>query len=498
MEKAQDVEMKDVSDDPKVTKEGDKEKPQEKEKDADTLTVEDVREQLKLIERGVSQKEQRYISRALRSLPSLRKKLNDNVMRRLVSLLLPQASPVRETLLQYLTEPMDTSSRPRSTRGMTLSCESECFLHLLVLLLVLDGGNLDQARNCADALMERLSKLNSRMLDLIAAKCYFYYARVYELQGHLARIRSTLHSRLRTATLRHDEEGQAVLLNLLLRNLLHYNLYDQADKLIAKSKFPESASNNEWTRYLFYTGRIRAIQLEYSEAYSKLMQAIRKAPQNSAIGFKQTANKFMVVVQLLLGEIPERSIFREEILKRPLLPYFHLAQAVHSGDLGRFNEVVRASQGKFQQDKTYTLIIRLRHNVIKTGIKMISLSYSRISLSDIAEKLSLESTQDAEYIVAKAIRDGTIEAVINHGEGYVQSKETVDIYATREPQEAFHQRIVFCLELHNQSVKAMRYPPKAFRGDEDSNKERLEREQQDIELAQEMADEDDDDEGDFP
>ena len=53
---------------------------------------------------------------------------------------------------------------------------------------------------------------------------------------------------------------------------------------------------------------------------------------------------------------------------------------------------------------------------------MISLSYSRISLADIAEKLSLESTQDAEYIVAKAIRDGVIEAVINHEEGYVQSR----------------------------------------------------------------------------
>ena len=101
---------------------------------------------------------------------------------------------------------------------------------------------------------------------------------------------STLHSRLRTATLRHDEEGQAVLLNLLLRNFLHYNLYDQADKLIAKSKFPEAASNNEWTRYLYYTGRIRAIQLEYSEAFAKLIQAIRKAPQNSAIGFKQTVS----------------------------------------------------------------------------------------------------------------------------------------------------------------------------------------------------------------
>lgn len=32
---------------------------------------------------------------------------------------------------------------------------------------------------------------------------------------------------LRTTTLRHNEEGQACLINLLLRNYLHYNLYDQ-------------------------------------------------------------------------------------------------------------------------------------------------------------------------------------------------------------------------------------------------------------------------------
>lgn len=32
----------------------------------------------------------------------------------------------------------------------------------------------------------------------------------------------------------------------------------------------------------------------------------------------------------------------------------------------------------------------------------------------------------------------------------------MDIYCTKEPQMAFHQRISFCLDLHNQSVKAMR------------------------------------------
>ena len=61
-------------------------------------------------------------------------------------------------------------------------------------------------------------------------------------------LRSALHARLRTATLRNDFEGQAVLINCLLRNYLHYNLYNQADKLVLKCTFPEQASNSEWAR----------------------------------------------------------------------------------------------------------------------------------------------------------------------------------------------------------------------------------------------------------
>lgn len=56
-------------------------------------------------------------------------------------------------------------------------------------------------------------------------------------------------------------------------------------------------------------------------------------------------------------------------------------------------------------------------------------------------------------LCVQAIRDGVIEASINHEKGYVQSKETMDIYSTREPQLAFHQRISFCLDIHNMSVK---------------------------------------------
>ena len=113
------------------------------------------------------------------------------------------------------------------------------------------------------------------------------------------------------------------------------------------------------------------------QLYYFFIQAIRKAPQHSAIGFKQTAHKFVVVVQLLLGEIPDRATFRDPILKKSLFPYLQLTQVVRNGDLVQFNEVLERYGAQFQAERTYSLIVRLRHNVIKTGIRMVSLSYSR-------------------------------------------------------------------------------------------------------------------------
>jgi 26S proteasome regulatory subunit N3 len=136
--------------------------------------------------------------------------------------------------------------------------------------------------------VKTVQELNRRSLDQLAAKVYFYYARFYELTGRLAEIRPTLLNAQRTATLRRDDDTQSTLINLLLRNYFHYNLYDQADKLVSKTTFPENATNNQLARYMYYFGRIKAIQLEYTESHQSLLQAVRKAPQNNVTaGFQQ-------------------------------------------------------------------------------------------------------------------------------------------------------------------------------------------------------------------
>ncbi|KAI9483090.1 MAG: proteasome regulatory subunit C-terminal-domain-containing protein [Benjaminiella poitrasii] len=461
-------------------------------------TITEIKRNFTLLERAVETIESRFTTRVLRTLPSIRRRLTSEILAQVISDYYNPGDEQRSELLKYLGETEKTSTDEESDKISTVLPEVDVYLYLNVLIYLLDKNELEKGLELSNKTVERVNTLNRRTMDQIAARVYFYHARFHELTNKLAEIRPVQLAAHRTATLRHDVESQATLLNLLLRNYFFHNLYDQADKLVSKSTFPEKAGNNQAARYAYYLGRIKALQLDYTAAHTYLTQAIRKAPQNNVTaGFQQTAYKFFIVVQLLMGEIPERSLFRQTILKKALAPYLVITQAVRIGDLNKFQEGLAHYDAVFKKDKTYTLILRLRHNVIKTGIRMISLSYSKISLRDICVKLHLDSEEDAEFIVAKAIRDGVIDATLDHSKGYMKSKEVVDIYSTNEPQNAYHQRINFCLNLHNEAVKAMRFPMDAHRKELASAEEARERER---ELAQEIAEgdlDDDDDMGDF-
>ena len=141
--------------------------------------------------------------------------------------------------------------------------EAEVFVQLLVTIFLLDKQSMQEAMASATLLIQRATSFNRRTMDQLQSKGYFYWARCMELMGKSNQIRQELLTAYRTCSLKHDQVGQATLLNLLLRNYLEFNLYEQADTLMRKTAFPEGdASNNQLARYLYYTGRIKAVQLE--------------------------------------------------------------------------------------------------------------------------------------------------------------------------------------------------------------------------------------------
>ncbi len=89
------------------------------------------------------------------------------------------------------------------------------------------------------------------------------------------------------------------------------------------------ASNNQFARYFYYIGRIKTIQLEYTEALNYLQEALRKAPQSGVVGFRITVNKCIAIVQLL--KVPPLP---------PTLPS------------GRFSAVSPAEKDRFEAGKS--------------------------------------------------------------------------------------------------------------------------------------------------
>ncbi|KAL2752116.1 hypothetical protein ACRALDRAFT_2114270 [Sodiomyces alcalophilus JCM 7366] len=492
-------------------------------------TVAEIKGNFALLDRAVALFDARFSLRALRSISLIRKRLDPDIIAQAIVDTFPatvtSGNAAKQLLIAIGRESMplgrsgssemevdsDSSVKTPAKNGAKKEVkeiipEIDIFLGILIQVYLFDSKQFQRGAEFSKYLADRVQSLNRRTLDSLSAKLYFYYSLFCEQlapqppspQSPVVSIRPTLLAALRTAVLRKDIDTQASVIVLLLRNYLSTSHITQADLLVSHTQFPENAVNNQVARFLYYLGRIRAIQLRYTEAHEHLTAATRKAPSSAcAAGFSATATKLLLVVELLMGDIPERSTFRQPTLEQALEPYFLLVQAVRIGNLGDFETIIADHADTFRRDSTYTLILRLRQNVIKTGIRMMSLSYSRISLRDICIRLHLGSEESAEYIVAKAIRDGVIEATLDRERGFMKSKEIGDVYATREPGEAFHDRIRACLDLHDESVKAMRFPMNQHRLELKNAQEAREREREMAKEIQEGDLDEDDLGGDF-
>jgi 26S proteasome regulatory subunit N3 len=426
------------------------------------LTITNIVSALQLVSKTVKTFDQRYIFKTLRDLVSVRKHLNVNVLSHLIN------NYLGESYKSYLLEFIGGMAQDVEEHGEVLP-EVNFAIHWLVQLYLLDSQDLLKLDELNTKYIIKLIKSQSRRsLDLINAKIWFYIARTKELLNDLVSIRPELLLALRTATLKHDNETSGALITLILRNYILLHDYTQASNFIEKVEFPKDVSTSIESRYFFYLAKINSIQLNYSDAHEFVITAIRKAPQTqNAIGFLQVSYKLSVLIELLTGEIPELSFFKKPGFEKCLTPYREITKAVKLGDIKFFNETLSKYCEQFSKDDNLTLVTRLRSNVIKTGIRIISLSYTKISLKDICIKLHLDNESSAEYIVSKAIRDGVIDAKINHQQGYVETSEVLNVYSTAQPQAQLNQRIDFVNQLHNDSVRAMRYPPSVNR-DRDS------------------------------
>ena len=276
------------------------------------------------------------ILRVLRRTNNIRKTLPSSELLRFVEKYVSQDSAVKRLLVESA-QTLESDSQSASdnknieelgdlTGATRQHPEVEAYLSNIIINKLVEASHVSAASKLADKVLAYYSKFNRRTLDMFTSQTISFLSLAHQKLGTLTSIRHFLLKAHRSACLQHNEFGQATIINLLLHNYLNDNLYDQAAKLVEKVNFPEHASVNQYVRYLYFCGRIQCVQLEYTESYSNLNQAYRKAPQNTGVGFRTAVTKLSIIVQLLMGDIPERSLFSESSTAEAVAPYLELTQ----------------------------------------------------------------------------------------------------------------------------------------------------------------------------
>ncbi|KAH9261372.1 hypothetical protein BASA81_000004 [Batrachochytrium salamandrivorans] len=432
-----------------------------------------------LVKRASNTHDDSLLLRALRKTTLIRKNpaFTPDELVKAYSRYLPKRTPTLDAIHSLFassssSREMDVVVEDATPQVQEASLDVELYLHHTALHFAKTRKTCSPQvlEQSARAMMDKVASLPAlSTMQVLRARAIHTFALVVESAQHSHKeeqgsgelLAYVLHTH-RNACLTGDVAIQAVTFNLVLRQLILANQVSEAEKFASKAKFPlDQVGNNSQIRYLYYMGRIQALQLEYSASLASLLHAIRKLPANSQAfrGLKLRLYTLATVVTLLTGELPERAWFSQGDFQDQLLPYFDLVKAVREGNLQTFQTVQVAHEVRFKQDQVWTLIQRLHSSVIKTGLKRIGVSYSRISFQDVAHKLELGESGEALYLCIKAIRDGVLDASWIDAEDCLCSAEPQDVYSTTtEPSEAFQRRIIYLLQAHNDAVKGLRFP----------------------------------------
>ncbi|KAJ2023589.1 26S proteasome non-ATPase regulatory subunit, partial [Coemansia sp. S610] len=165
---------------------------------------------VKFLERGIATAEVHYTHRALRTIFSLRKRLQPDVLAESIAAHVSKSNS--QVVADCLHRAAESLGQPRAAGTATKACEPEVclFLCLLVQLYHLDHNEHERGAQLSDVFVEAALDLQRRTLDPIVSRIIFYCSRFFEVTGRLADARPMLLRALQTATLTNMKETKAM------------------------------------------------------------------------------------------------------------------------------------------------------------------------------------------------------------------------------------------------------------------------------------------------
>ena len=173
----------------------------------------------------------------------------------------------------------------------------------------------------------------------------------------------------------------------------------------------------------YYGGMIYACIKQFDRA-ANFFENVVTVPATATSAIAIEAYKKYVLVKLISGTIPSNQLpnytsrnVQQTVKSLCGAQYTELFNLFNNGTLTQFDEFVNRHRDQYARDRNLGLIKQTRNAFICNSIQQLTKTFLTVSLKDLANRVQLQSTNEAEKYLIDMIENGQIFASINKKDG---------------------------------------------------------------------------------
>ncbi|KXJ29960.1 COP9 signalosome complex subunit 3 [Exaiptasia diaphana] len=184
--------------------------------------------------------------------------------------------------------------------------------------------------------------------------------------------------------------------------------------------------------YYYYGGMIYAALKNYDRALYFFEVAVTCPAMDVSHIMLESYKKFILVSLILNGKISGLPKYTSNVVQRFLKPlsspYHELANTYASNNPSDLQATIAKHQETFARDNNVGLVKQVRSSIYKKNILRLTKTFLTLSLTDMANRVQLNSPREAEQHILHMIEDGDIYATINQRDGMVSFHDSPEKY----------------------------------------------------------------------
>ena len=173
----------------------------------------------------------------------------------------------------------------------------------------------------------------------------------------------------------------------------------------------------------YYGGMIYACVKQFDRA-ANFFENVITVPATATSAIAIEAYKKYVLVKLITGASTNQQLptFTSRSVQQAIkslcgTQYTELLNVFHNSTLSQFDEFLTRHRDHYAHDRNLGLIKQTRHAFICNSIQQLTKTFLTVSLKDLANRVQLQSMDEAEKYLLDMIEHGQIFASINKKDG---------------------------------------------------------------------------------